>query len=56
VNPIVDVISVGASNPYGHPAPEALARLAEDRVLRTDEDGDVEISTDGKRLWVSTQR
>jgi competence protein ComEC len=43
--PRLAVISVGADNPYGHPAPEALATLAErgTPVLRTDEDGDVTI-------------
>jgi competence protein ComEC len=35
------VVSAGAANPYGHPAPAALARLAASgaTVLRTDRDG-----------------
>jgi competence protein ComEC len=39
------VISVGADNPYGHPAADTLATLAdhETPVLRTDEDSDVTI-------------
>ncbi|HWP62385.1 MAG TPA: ComEC/Rec2 family competence protein, partial [Candidatus Binatia bacterium] len=43
--PSLAVISVGADNPYGHPAPETLERLraAGATVLRTDEDGSVEI-------------
>ncbi|GIW19830.1 MAG: hypothetical protein KatS3mg065_0126 [Chloroflexota bacterium] len=43
--PSLAVISVGADNPYGHPAPETLERLraAGAAVLRTDEDGSVEI-------------
>ncbi len=56
VNPVVDVISVGAKNRYGHPAPEVLERLEDDIVLRTDLQGDVSVSTDGRRLWVQTQR
>jgi len=33
-----------------------LPRLSEGYVLRTDEDGDVRIVTDGERLWVTTER
>ncbi len=45
VRPAVAVVSVGADNPYGHPAPETLARLRDvgARVLRTDEVGAVEV-------------
>lgn len=37
----VAVISVGADNDYGHPAPSALALLAHLPVLRTDRCGDI---------------
>jgi competence protein ComEC len=39
------VISVGADNPYGHPAASTLTELAAEgiRTLRTDADGDLEI-------------
>ncbi len=56
VRPLLDVISVGADNRFGHPAPEVLRRLQDDTVLRTDLNGDVTVSTDGERLWVETQR
>ncbi|HET9476452.1 MAG TPA: DNA internalization-related competence protein ComEC/Rec2, partial [Dehalococcoidia bacterium] len=56
VHPLIDVVSAGADNPYGHPAPEVLARLDGDAIFRTDKDGDITLSTDGKRLWVETQR
>ncbi len=56
VTPVLSVISVGGDNRYGHPADETLARLADTAVLRTDEDGDITVSTDGKRVWVDTQR
>jgi beta-lactamase superfamily II metal-dependent hydrolase len=49
------VISVGQDNRFGHPSPEVLARLALYTVLRTDEQGNVEVITDGQRLWVKTQ-
>jgi competence protein ComEC len=54
VDPVVDVISVGRGNRFGHPAPEVLERLDGDAVFRTDLHGDVTISTDGRRLWIQT--
>jgi competence protein ComEC len=55
VHPRVAVISAGEDNPYGHPNPELLARLADAgvRILRTDHDGAVHVLTDGKRLEIS---
>ena len=58
VDPQVVVISVGADNQLGHPSPEVLARYAARglSVLRTDQRGTIEFSTDGERLWVETAR
>jgi len=56
VRPMVDVISVGANNRYGQPAPDVIDRLQGDLILRTDLHGDIAVSTDGQRLWVKTQR
>ncbi len=56
VDPLLDVISVGAGNRFGHPSPAVLDRLHGDLVLRTDRHGDITVSTDGRRLWVRTQR
>jgi competence protein ComEC len=55
VRPLAAVVSVGARNPYGHPSPETLARLAEvgATVYRTDRDGAVVLETDGRRLTVT---
>ncbi len=56
VDPLVDVISVGRDNRFGHPSPELLERVDGDAVFRTDVHGDIAISTDGRRLWIETDR
>ena len=59
VQPQFAVLSVGADNRYGHPAPELLQRLTEQdslTILRTDHHGTVEFVTDGQRLWIQTER
>jgi competence protein ComEC len=50
IKPKLAVISVGANNSYGHPATEILQRLNDlgIKILRTDIDGEVEITRDGK--------
>jgi competence protein ComEC len=52
------VISVGADNDYGHPAPETLAGLAATgaQVLRTDRDGSVAVVERDGRLSAVTTR
>ena len=60
LRPSVAVISVGADNPYGHPASgtlQALRRLGCD-VYRTDERGDIVIRVDGegRGYWVECER
>jgi len=54
VAPPAAIISAGERNRYGHPHPEALARLARAgaRVFRTDRDGAVTIESDGVRASV----
>jgi len=53
VDPEIAVISCGADNSYGHPHRETLALFEEYgvEVFRTDEDGTVVISTDGKNIF-----
>lgn len=45
-NPLSAVVSVGASNGYGHPHPDTLSRLAnaQTKLWRTDQDGEVRFS------------
>jgi competence protein ComEC len=58
-NPEVAVISVG-ENSYGHPSPEVIARLEQrfgaENIFRTDEQGTIEFTTNGERLWVRLGR
>ena len=60
VSPAVAVISVGEDNRFGHPDDNVVARLRDavgnENVLLTSERGDVQFTTDGKRLWLDTDR
>jgi competence protein ComEC len=54
VRPRVAVVSAGAGNPYGHPAPATIARLhtVAQQVYRTDLDGSVTVTFDGPAVRV----
>jgi len=59
VAPAHAVISVGEENRFGHPEEEVLERLADlgdVTVLRTDQVGTIEFTTDGELMWVRTER
>ncbi len=59
VRPRIAVVSVGAGNDYGHPAPAtmgALERFPDLAVYRTDEDGQVVVESDGRKLSVMEER
>jgi len=49
------VICVG-QNKFGHPAKETLEKLKSLRVLRTDQEGEIEIISDGKDYFIQTQK
>lgn len=51
IHPSLAVISVGLKNRYGHPASSTLKLLKDNsiKILRTDQNGDIEIVSDGKR-------
>jgi competence protein ComEC len=55
VAPQITIISAGEENPYGHPHPELIERLEGSgaRILRTDQNGAVQILTDGHTLRTS---
>ncbi len=58
IMPQYAVISVGAGNSYGHPSEETLSRLrdADVKVYRTDMQGDVICTSDGKNVSFSVER
>ena len=54
VQPEVALVSAGQNNRYGHPADSILHRLRHygaKNILRTDELGSIELSTDGRTVW-----
>jgi competence protein ComEC len=55
--PPVAVISLGR-NEYGHPAPETLTRLRRHgvAVYRTDQEGTITVTTDGRRMIVRSRQ
>ncbi|MFA5867505.1 MAG: DNA internalization-related competence protein ComEC/Rec2 [Actinomycetota bacterium] len=57
-HPEIAVISVGANNPFHHPAPSTLAKLrqAGAAVYRTDKNGSVIIESNGSTIHVSTTK
>lgn len=58
VMPQYAVISVGAGNSYGHPADDTLSKLRDAgvEVFRTDLQGDIFCSSDGKTVSFETQK
>ena len=58
IMPEYAVISVGTGNSYGHPTEDALSRLrdADVTVLRTDLQGDIHCTSDGKAVTFSVSR
>ncbi|MFQ6100445.1 MAG: hypothetical protein ACE5OS_04340 [Anaerolineae bacterium] len=54
--PKVVVISVGTENRFGHPCDDVLDRSGALPVHRTDEQGVVELVTDGVQVWVETEQ
>jgi competence protein ComEC len=56
VNPELAIISVGADNRFGHPDEVTVEKLEGIATYRTDQDGSVELITDGARYWLRTGR
>ena len=56
LNPELIVLSVSAADKNGLPDGEVLETIKDYDLLRTDQNGWVEISTDGTQMWVSVER
>lgn len=56
LRPQAVLLSVGAGDRQGLPSPETLEAVAGYSLLRTDQNGWIEISTDGERMWVEVER
>ena len=58
LSPTISIISVGAGNSYGHPAPETIQSLTRlgSRVLRTDLDGAIAIRANRHRFKIRTSK
>jgi competence protein ComEC len=56
LRPVVAIVSAGRANLYGHPRREVLDRYRAvgTEIFRTDEDGAVTVSTDGREIRVKT--
>jgi len=56
VGPEWAIISVGADNRFGHPDEVTLEKLEDIPTYRTDQQGSLEVVTDGERYWVHTEQ
>lgn len=56
VQPEVAIVSAGLGNRYGHPHPQTLDRLAKAgmRIYRTDVDGSITLTSDGRGYQIRT--
>ena len=56
LSPRVIILSVATGDPNGLPAPETLSATQEFNLLRTDQNGWIQITTDGNQIWVETEK
>ena len=56
LNPELVVLSVDAADENGMPDGEVLKAVKDYSLLRTDESGWIEITTDGTQMWVNVER
>jgi beta-lactamase superfamily II metal-dependent hydrolase len=56
LNPELVVLSVDAGDLNGRPDVEVLESLKDYDLLRTDQNGWIEVTTNGKQMWVNVER
>ncbi|PWB50198.1 MAG: hypothetical protein C3F13_17170 [Anaerolineales bacterium] len=56
LHPQLAVLSVGAGDKSGLPSPETIEALRGYNLLRTDQNGWIEITTDGQQMWIEVER
>jgi competence protein ComEC len=56
LHPQLAVLSVAASDKTGLPSPETIQALNGYNLLRTDQNGWIQITTDGNQMWVEVER
>lgn len=58
VSPSFGIISAGKDNSYGHPHQEVLERMQKYgiEILRTDQEGNIKIISNGKNIWQTAKK
>jgi competence protein ComEC len=56
LTPQIVLLSVAAGDPQGLPSPETMATIDGYNILRTDQNGWIELSTDGEQMWVEVEK
>jgi beta-lactamase superfamily II metal-dependent hydrolase len=56
LNPELVVLSVSAADENGMPDTEVMQSVKDYDVLRTDQNGWIDVTTDGKQMWVNVER
>jgi beta-lactamase superfamily II metal-dependent hydrolase len=56
LNPELVVLSVSAADENGMPDGDVLETVKDYELLRTDQNGWIEVSTNGEQMWVNVER
>ena len=56
LNPELIVLNVAAGDENGMPDDETLVAIQDHELLRTDQNGWIEITTNGEQMWVNVER
>jgi beta-lactamase superfamily II metal-dependent hydrolase len=56
LNPELVVLSVSAADENGMPDTEVMNTIKDYDLLRTDQNGWIEVTTDGTKMWVNVER